>query len=317
MSESSKYFNLQISDFLNHHHEKFELFGLLLSIAMCLLCLALWICPTAFSADTIVSTRALLAFEFIVLHSATFMMLSKWVFVPMYFLFAYTFNMSSPDNAIMITYLVIVLNKMRYIFMKNGEELEGINVAKSIYQFFLNYFPLILMFVLLGVIGFIPELGMSQAVLKNMEVKRVGDVAHPTMMAFGFFYYLRAIYLDKKISDRFKNRKRLQDVFQHIIVIGTNKVGKKIAARLSNYLGSCILICNNPEAIIDNHNRDEFLKMTPAKWAKKYKHLQLKRPEELLEKPKLIINTAPIEEADFILNNFEKGKLEQVVILDL
>lgn len=317
MAENFKYYYTPLSNFLHQHNGKFEHFGLLINILMCFLCLAIWMVPTAFSADTIISTRALLAFEFIILHSAIFMMAGKWLMVPLYFLFAYSFNQQAPDNAIMITYLVIVLNRVRFMFMENGSDLEGMNAGRAIYQFFFNYFPLILICILLERIGLMPRFGMSEETLKNMEATDHGDVSHATMMAFGFFYYLRGIYLDKKLSQHFEKRKITKDTFQEVLIIGTDIVGKKVAGKFSNFLNSTILISNHPEAIKNDNKRDDLLDMTPIKWLEKHEQLQLKRPEEISEKPKMIINTLPIEEAVFLLNTFEKKLLEDVIILDL
>lgn len=317
MAENSKYFNSPLSDFLRQHHEKFERFGLLVNILMCLLCLAIWLVPTAFSVETIVSTMALLAFEFIILHSAFFMMASKWLFVPFYFAFAFAFNIKAPDNAVMITYFVIVLNRVRFIFMENGIDLEATNTARAIYQFFLNYFPLLLICILLERIGFMPEFGMNDETMKNMNMPRVGDVNDATMMAFGFFYYLRAIYLDKKLNQIFEKRIIAKDIFKNIIVIGTDIVGKKVAGKLSSFLDSGILISTDPEIIKNDTQRDDLLDMSPSVWLKKHQHLQLKRPKEISEKPKMMINTLPIDEAVSILNYFEKEILERVIILDL
>jgi len=318
MAENSKYYYAPLSDLLHLHHEKFEKFGLLINVLMCLLCLAIWFVPTAFSNETIIGTRALIAFEFIILHSALFMMISYWVFIPLYFLFAFSFNHFTSDNAIMITFLVIVLNRVRFIFMKNGDELGGKNVVRALYQFFLNYFPLMFLGVVFQSIGLIPELGLSEETIKNKGIIDRWDYEHPTVMAVGFFYYLRAIYLDKKLKQSIENRDVAKEMYQSIVIIGTDIVEKRVAARLSTYLNSGILITNQPESITENKTRDDLLDKTPAKWYERYKkYLQLKGPEEISEKPKMIVNTAPIEEAVSILNSFGKGMLERVIILDL
>jgi len=318
MAKNSKYYYAPLSNLLHHHQEKFEKFGLLINVLMCLLCLAIWIVPTAFSNETIIGTRTLIAFEFIILHSALFMMISYWVFIPLYFLFAFAFNQFTSDNAIMITFLVIVLNRVRFIFMKNGDELGGKNVARALYQFFLNYFPLMILGAIFQLIGLIPEFGLTEETIKNKRLVDKWDYKHHTAMAIGVFYYWRAIYLDNKLSQYIKKGEVAKDTFQNTIIIGTSIVGLKVAAKLAGYLKNGILITNHPEAIIENKIHDDLLDKTPAKWYERYKkNLHLKRPEELSEKPNIIVNTAPIEEAVSILNNFERVLLEDVIILDL
>ena len=312
MIQIVKHYYTPIGDFIYKHNDTFERIGVLVNVLLCLLCLTIWMAPTLFSPEFIFSTIALLAFEFILLHSALFMVLSYWLFIPVYFLFAYAFNKASPDNSIMIIYLLTVLNRVRYIFSTNSDELQGKSVIRGIYYFFYAYFPLMLLVIVLELIGLIPELGMGKEVLKDMGYKYLGrsDLDPQTMMLFGVLYYSRTLLLERKWKKTLENA-------MNIVVIGRGIISQKISRRLTAFSHRVTIVVANPIAAKKDEVPNEFSKSSFSEWIKKNKRINLTRFDGIEYDTDLIINTEESELAIDALNEIGIEKTKEATILDL
>jgi hypothetical protein len=194
----------------------FEYLGILFNLAIAGQFLWLWILPDASDINKIVSFSALILFEFVMVHSGIFMTamplkLSLFVFFPFYGLFAWGFNQMVSDNSILILYLVVVFNRMRFAFFNVDKNEMGQLVLKSILSAAL-YFVLIFLVVLTA--GIIPRFGLSEEFLsKSMfaEIKQGSglmiDLPH-TSMCMGFLYYTFLAIIEFKLIR--KSQKSIQ-----------------------------------------------------------------------------------------------------------
>ena len=122
---------------IEKYDRQFEYAGILMNVFIVYQLLQLWVFPQPTQAEKIYSMSSLMAFEFVLVHSGVFMALmpKKWsliIFVPFYGLFAYAFNKSMPNNVILITYMFVVLNRMRFAFFNVDKKFKDRTILFSI-----------------------------------------------------------------------------------------------------------------------------------------------------------------------------------------
>ncbi|WP_335966758.1 hypothetical protein [Galbibacter sp. PAP.153] len=154
---------------IEKYDRQFEYAGILMNTFIVYQFLQLWFFPQLNQAEKIYSMSSLMAFEFVLVHSGVFMALmpKKWsliVFVPFYGLFAYAFNKSMPNNVILITYMFVILNRMRFAFFNVDKKLKDRTILFSI-------IALIAYFVLLFIVAFsskiLPPFGLTNEFLNT------------------------------------------------------------------------------------------------------------------------------------------------------
>ncbi len=200
---------------IEKHNKQFEYAAIVMNLIIAYQFLNVWIYPDASDVSKISSMAGLMAFEFIMVHSGVFMAvmprkLSLFVFVPFYGLFAWTFSSSMGNTNILIIYLVVVVNRMRFAFSDVSTQIKNRAIGMSAVAA-MTYFVLI--FVVLFTNGIFGELGLTQKFLESTtyfdNIKRGGqflDKPH-TAISFGFFYYCalalwEALLINKKVSDK-------------------------------------------------------------------------------------------------------------------
>ena len=198
---------------IEKYDRQFEYAGILMNVFIVYQLLQLWVFPQPTQAEKIYSMSSLMAFEFVLVHSGVFMALmpKKWsliIFVPFYGLFAYAFNKSMPNNVILITYMFVVLNRMRFAFFNVDKKFKDRTILFSI-------IALIVYFILIFVVAFsseiLPPFGLTNEFLNlsgyNKLKSNLGGSgglfldAPQTGLCLGILYYsILAIIEGKLIS---------------------------------------------------------------------------------------------------------------------
>jgi hypothetical protein len=183
---------------LETFNKPFEYGGVLLNISLAVQFMVLWINPGLNDASKIYNNVILIAFEFIMIHSGIAMSLlpaivSVVLVFPFYGLFAYTMNKLSVENVVMYTYLIVVLNRMRFAFFNVSDNLKKLNQEKSALMA-LIYVVLILFVVVFKFL--LPKLGLQPGYLVSSgynEIKQISgiftDEPH-VALCFGVLYFL-------------------------------------------------------------------------------------------------------------------------------
>ena len=149
-------------------------------------------------AGTIGTMAILMIFEFLLVHSGVFMALmprkiSLFVFVPFYGIFAIGLNFYVYDNLILLAYLLVVINRMRFAFTDVSDQIR-IRVIRNSVSAAKCYILLLLPICFFA--NFIFELGLTEDYLTrsgyfDLQVGKGGmfiDMPHIPMF-FGFLYY--------------------------------------------------------------------------------------------------------------------------------
>lgn len=193
---------------IERYDRQFEYAGVLFQLVIAYKYFQLWSAPQPHQAEMILSMALLMIFEFVMVHSGVFMAIlpKKWslfVFVPVYGIFALAFNMAIPNNhIILITYLLVVINRMRFAFSDVPRALRIRTIVMSVAAA-LVYFVLI--FVVLMASDLIPELGLTPSFLAssgyNDMQKGSGEfVDYPHLtLCFGALYYTLSALVEFKL----------------------------------------------------------------------------------------------------------------------
>lgn len=159
--------------------------------------LKLWIAPEIDDAEKIFQFAGLMAFEFVMVHSGVMMAsvsrkTSLLLFVPLYGLFALSFNLIIGGNIVAYVYLIAVFNRMRFAFFNVSERLKDIVFGKSV-------LAVTIYFLLMIVVAFcnesVPEFGLSDENLARLGYAKANThgglfVDEPqTAICLGFLYY--------------------------------------------------------------------------------------------------------------------------------
>ncbi|MCL7765206.1 hypothetical protein MPF19_17430 [Polaribacter sp. Z014] len=157
----------------------------------------IWFQPEVSDVSKISSMAILMAFEFVMVHSGVFMAvmpkkISLFILIPIYGLFAWGFSSTMENNDIILLYLLVVLNRMRFAFSDVSLEIRVRAVLFSVLAAILYIVLIIITLFSDGVFG---ELGLTQEFLKSSgyfdTLSASGEfVERPhTAISFGFFYY--------------------------------------------------------------------------------------------------------------------------------
>ena len=159
--------------------------------------------PGPGDGEIILTFGAMMAFEFILVHSGVTMALaprkiSLFALFPIYGLFALGLNAAIPGNAILFLYLSVVLTRMRFAFSKPTREATIANVGFSIAAV-ITYFILVVLFALSS--ESLPHFGITEAYLDSVNYSSLHDsggvfIDMPHVpIAMGIIYFtLLAVY---------------------------------------------------------------------------------------------------------------------------
>lgn len=191
----------------------FAISGILLNCYILYQFLNSWINPQIDDVGAIYTLSVLIAFEFIMVHSGVFMAVIKRsisiiFFIIFYGVFAWQFNKFVYDDKILIIYLIVVLNRMRFAFFnaskqQKDRQLGFSGLAVICYAFAL--FPVLIFH------NYIPKLGLTAEFLSSSNFAQYAKsddlfTRQPQVpMAIGCLYYTLLItselandYLEKQ-----------------------------------------------------------------------------------------------------------------------
>ena len=182
---------------LKKYDKPFEYAGIIMKLIIAYQFSVIWFQPEVSDVSKISSMAILMVFEFVMVHSGVFMAvmpkkISLFILIPFYGLFAWGFSSAMEGNDILIIYLLVVLNRMRFAFSDVDIQIRSRAMLFSISAAFLY---LILIFIILFSNGIFGELGLTQEFLKSSgyfeTLTSSGEfVERPhTAISFGFFYY--------------------------------------------------------------------------------------------------------------------------------
>lgn len=197
---------------IEKYNRQFEYAGILMTLLIAFQFYRIWQNPVLGDTPKIITMGILIIFESIMVHSGLLMSglpkkVSLYGLIPFYGLFALVFSAAAQDPIILIIYLLVVFNRMRFAFSDVSKVLKRKNFRKSILVAF-AYFGL-LFFVVFGT-EHIPTWGMTVNTLK--EIGYPGDSQAAELLfdnphvaiGFGFTYYcLLAIIEAVSLGPRF------------------------------------------------------------------------------------------------------------------
>lgn len=183
---------------IEKYDKGFAYSGIFLNLLLAYQCYRLWHNPGLEDAEKIYSLAILLAFEFVMVHSGVFMAvmsrkITLLILAPLYLLFAFAFNASAPNNIVLITYLIVIFNRMRFAFTDVSEEIKSRAVFTSV-------LAVIIYFFLLMIVAFnnesIDAHGLTEEFLSASNynnIKQTGGIFLDTpqvALCFGVWYYI-------------------------------------------------------------------------------------------------------------------------------
>lgn len=157
----------------------------------------LWITAKQAGPETIKSYCAIVAFEFILVHSGIFMFgfaklkFTLPIFLLFYGLFAYVINKSLTTNGLIISYMLIMLQRIRTIFFSTS----NVVFNRFVYSFKVAIIYVSLMVFLVVIKDYIPGFGMSGPVTIS-DNNMVTKIQPHILLTFGTFYFLILAYLE-------------------------------------------------------------------------------------------------------------------------
>ena len=186
-----------MANIIERYDKPFEYAAIVMNLIIAIQFLKLWYDPTFSDANKIFSMATLMAFEFIMIHSGVFMAvmpkrISLFLLVPFYGLFAFSFSKFINNNAILITYGLVILNRMRFAF-SNVSPFIQYRAIQTSFRAATSY--IVLIFICVFSNGFLGPLGLTQPFLKASgyfeQVSGSGLFVEKPHVAisFGFFYY--------------------------------------------------------------------------------------------------------------------------------
>jgi len=148
---------------LEKYDKPFEYGGILIKLFIAYQFFTLWTNPQLSDATKISDLAILMAFEFVMVHSGVFMAvmprkITLYVLVPIYALFALAFNMSVSNNTILILYLMVVFNRMRYAFSDVSKAVKSRTIFISVLAAIIYF---VLIFVMMFNMNSLPEYGLN------------------------------------------------------------------------------------------------------------------------------------------------------------
>ncbi len=182
---------------LEKYDKPFEYAEILMNLLIAYQFYSLWSSPSNADVSHIYSLVNLISLEVIMVQSGLlFAMIPKritlFLVVPFYALFVYFFNKILPNNTILITYFIFILNRIRFAFSDPSIAIKKRSALRSAIALS-SYFALI--FIIAFNAELIPELGLTEEYLNefgHVTLKKTGglffDFPH-TALCMGFIYY--------------------------------------------------------------------------------------------------------------------------------
>lgn len=194
---------------------QFEYASILMSLFVAYQFFALWHHPQIDDTGRLATLSVMMLFEFVMVHSGVFMALmpkklSLYMLFPIYGLFALAINSMAENNMVLVAYLMVVFNRMRFAFSDVPKKIRNRALSTSVISALIYFF--MLFFFLLGA-DYIPKLGLTDEFLKitgyGRSIYTEGafvEIPH-AIMAFGTSYYsslalMEALFLKRNFVPR-------------------------------------------------------------------------------------------------------------------
>jgi hypothetical protein len=197
---------------IEKYNRQFEYAGILMTLLIAFQFYRLWQNPVIGDTPKIITMGLLIIFEFIMVHSGMLMAglpkkVSLFGLIPFYGLFALAFCAIAQDPFILIIYLLVVFNRMRFAFSDIPKILKQQTLLKSILAGLAYFMPV---FFIIFNAKAVPKWGMTQDTLSAIgypgDSKAANiffDMPH-VVIAIGFIYYcLLAIIEAFSLTPRF------------------------------------------------------------------------------------------------------------------
>ncbi len=151
--------------------------GVLLYVILVVRMAFLLFAPGPEDGEIILTFGAMMAFEFILVHSGVTMALSPrnislFILFPMYGIFALGLNAAIPGNAILFLYFSVVLTRMRFAFSEPNRDATIANIGFSIAAI-ITYFLLVIIFAVSS--ENLPHFGITEAYLDSVNYSEIHD----------------------------------------------------------------------------------------------------------------------------------------------
>ncbi|MCM5662364.1 hypothetical protein [Galbibacter mesophilus] len=200
---------------IEKYDKQFEYVGIAMYVFIASQFFQLWLFPEETQAEKIYSMSFLIIFEFVMVHSGVFMavMPKKWsffIFIPFYGVFAWAFNHAVPNNVVLITYLVVVLNRMRFAFFNADKRLKERAAAFSVFALIVYF---VLTFVVLFSAEILPEFGLTAEFLEKSGYNAIKSATGTfvdvpqTALCLGVLYYSALAIIEAKLVSHSEKKK--------------------------------------------------------------------------------------------------------------
>ncbi len=182
----------------------FEYAGILINLLITYQFYRVWSNPPIDEPSQISTLAIVMAFEFIMVHSGVFMAIaprkiSLYILFPVYGIFAFTMNAMLDNNTVLIAYLLVVFNRMRFAFTDVSPTIRKRAIITSVCAA-IAYF--ILIFAVVFSMDNIPQLGLNATYLEasGYNAAKTGsgvfiDTPH-IAICFGLIYYCTLVLIE-------------------------------------------------------------------------------------------------------------------------
>ncbi|SHI53544.1 hypothetical protein [Pseudozobellia thermophila] len=200
---------------IERYDRQFEYGGILMNLFVAYQFFTLWFDPQINDTGRLATLSVMMLFEFVMVHSGVFMALmpkklSLYILFPIYGLFALAINSMAENNIVLIAYLLVVFNRMRFAFSDVSKEIRNRIITTSVLGALIYFFML---FFFLLAADYIPKFGLTDEFLKitgyGRSIYTEGafvDIPH-AIMAFGLCYYsslalIEALFLNRNFAPK-------------------------------------------------------------------------------------------------------------------
>ncbi|WGK65744.1 hypothetical protein [Croceiramulus getboli] len=204
---------MQATKIIERYDKPFEYLSVFLKALIVYQFWMLWSQPELTDAPRIADIGSLMAFEFVMVHSGVFMAVfpkkySLYIFLPFYGVFAWVFSLVMDDYIILIIYLLVVINRMRFAFSDVPQWMKNRSILASVVAVILYMIT-----IFIAISGLMPKLGLDSNYLEVTQFSSLSsasgtfvDEPH-TALAFGCMYYLSLAGVEILLINQFEKRR--------------------------------------------------------------------------------------------------------------
>ena len=194
---------------IEKYDRPFEYAGIVLNILVAFQFYQIWNNSQPADVNKIYTLTVLIVFEAVLVHSGVLMATLKrkavlFIIIPFYGLFAYVLSLSLEEQSILILYLFIVLNRMRFVFLEVPDAIRKRAIAKS--ALVASFFFLMLMAFMIYQ-PTLPKLSLTQDFLvqsgySKYNIRAIFFSSPHIVVGFGFIYYCFLVLVEAFFVNR-------------------------------------------------------------------------------------------------------------------